>query len=143
MTPRDVTNRPARARLLAEGGTIRSASRRHRRQRASDRSTWLMLGVLLGILFCLALSLWREAGRASSERYGQPPTANPTGFARPAFDLRLAALPVAEAEITTYGLAYRRAPCRTASGAVYDYRKPLNPQSGYNTRVIATWERVP
>lgn len=56
-TPESVTNRPMRARLLAEGGTIRGA------RRELGPSWWLMCGVLLGILMCLALSLWREAER--------------------------------------------------------------------------------
>lgn len=44
------------ARLLAEGGTIRG----HRaRRRSSERSTWLMLGVLIGVLACQIIDLWR------------------------------------------------------------------------------------
>lgn len=59
-SPEVVTNRPARARLLAEGGTIRAA-----RCRGADRSTWLMLGVMLGVLACQVIDLWRavEAAR--------------------------------------------------------------------------------
>lgn len=60
-TPETVTNRPSRARLLAEGGTLRVA---RRRRRASDRSTWLMLGVMLGVLACQVIDLWRAVEHA-------------------------------------------------------------------------------
>jgi hypothetical protein len=41
----------------------------------------LLYGVLLGILLCMALSLWREVERAASERAGPTPAANTTGAA--------------------------------------------------------------
>lgn len=201
-----VTNQPRDLRLLAMSGAVRQVRR-------DSRPSWmLMAGVLLGILLCMALSLWREAARAASERHGQLPATNSTGAAGALeFDMRLASMPgpatSGTAEITTYGLAYRptkrRPRPRTASGAVYDYRKhtaavnrigrapalpfgtrvrityrgrsvtvtiidtgghkprgasiwfdlscaamadllgrPLNPQSAYNTRFVATWERA-
>lgn len=74
-SPEGVTNRPRDLRLVAMSGTIRQAKR-------EQSPTWLLvLGVLLGILMCMALSLWREAERAASERHGQLPAANSTGAA--------------------------------------------------------------
>jgi hypothetical protein len=52
-----------RARLLAEGGTIR-ASRRE------PRLPLFALGVLFGILFCLALSVWQTAHREAERERG-------------------------------------------------------------------------
>lgn len=54
LMPEDVTNRPSRARLLAEGGTIRTEERRR-----DERPTWLMLGVVIGAIAVLAWDLWQ------------------------------------------------------------------------------------
>lgn len=62
MNPETVTNRPSRARLLAEGGTIRRA--RVTKRRSSERSTWLMLGVLIGVLACQIIDLIRAVEMA-------------------------------------------------------------------------------
>lgn len=61
-SPESATNRPSRARLLAEGGTVRGA---RSQRRSSERSIWLMLGVMLGVLICQVIDLWRavEAAR--------------------------------------------------------------------------------
>jgi len=79
-TPQSVTNRPRDDRRLAQllgvSGTIR-----HEPREEPSRLGLLAIGVLLGILMCMALNLWREAERAASERHGQLPAANSTGAA--------------------------------------------------------------
>jgi hypothetical protein len=74
-TPEEVTNRPRDLRLIALSGTVRQVRR-------EPLPTWMLVyGVLLGILICMGLSLWREAEHAASERHGQLPAANSTGAA--------------------------------------------------------------
>lgn len=74
-SPEGVTNRPRDLRLLGMSNAIRRAP-------TDTRPTWMLIyGVLLGILLCMALALWREVERAASERAGPTPAAKSTGAA--------------------------------------------------------------
>lgn len=71
-TPEGVTNRPRDAALIALSGTIKAAPK------TDGPRTWLMLGVLLGILLCLTISLIRETMRGADVRVGPTAPANTT-----------------------------------------------------------------
>lgn len=65
-TPQSVTNRPRDdrrlAQLLGESGMIRQQPREE-----PSRLGLLAIGVLLGILFCLAFGVWQAAHRVAPE----------------------------------------------------------------------------
>ncbi len=66
--PEEVTNRPRDLRLIAMSGAVRQA-------RHEPSPTWLLvLGVLLGILMCMAFSVWQAASRAAESAQPWPTT---------------------------------------------------------------------